>query len=76
MDPVAADEPPPPPLDWDHPAPGDVTYYLEARPHFPALNGEMCPSGCLPAAEVARHLREAADHIERYWAADKVERRP
>jgi hypothetical protein len=69
-------EQPPPPLDWDNPEPGHVTYRVEARPHAPALNGEEGESGCLPAAEVARNLRAVADTIERYWTADKVERRP
>jgi hypothetical protein len=59
-----------PPLEWppDNPDPGKVGYRIEAWPHDPGANGEDYHSGHLPAAEVARALRNIADRCERYWA--------
>jgi hypothetical protein len=58
------------PLGWppNNPDPGNVGFRVEAWPHDPGANGEDYHSGHMPAAEVARVLRDIADRCEKYWS--------
>lgn len=54
----------------NNPDVGKVSFRVEAWPHDPGANGEDYHSGHLPAAEVARILRDLADRCDSWGDPD------